>query len=108
MDDDLLKSLLKESERRFESSKTRDRVFSLFIALILGFFLTLLFAEFSWTFFGFGMGVKYTEETILGYHGFLGYNFEEAIIPTFFFACLISYPIYKQIRRYSKKKSWFG
>lgn len=104
--DEMFEKLKSQCEQKAEETKRRDRILALVISLIPGSFLVVYLSEFTQDIFGYGMGFKWTEESVLGYRGLLEFNFLAALLPVLVFSFLIHFPIYKYIRKRTLKGLW--
>lgn len=100
--------LIQEYASKLQSSKRCDRLVAVLLSILLGGVLEVFLAPFTWTLWHYGMGCRYTEETLLGYRGVVNVDWHEALVPLLILWTLFYVPIYLALRNYRKRQLWFG
>lgn len=104
--DEMFEKLKAQCEQKAEETKTRDRILALVISLIPGSFLVVYLSGFTQDLFGYGMGFKWTEESVSGHRGLVEFNIFGAIIPVLVFSFLIHFLVYKFLRKRTLRGLW--
>ncbi|MBF0227717.1 MAG: hypothetical protein HQK76_19895 [Desulfobacterales bacterium] len=69
------------------------------LSIFAGLFLWYFLSEFAFIAFGFGLGIEYTEEIILGHRGITGIKAMESFASIIMLSIAAFIPIYHQIRK---------
>lgn len=100
--------LRQEYASKLQSSKRRDRFLTAVLSILLGSVLNAFLAPFTWAIFRHGLGFRFTDESVLGHYGLLGFEWRGAILPVFILSALLYVPLYRALRAYRRRQLWSG
>lgn len=106
--DEIFEKLIKTRDEQLRASKKVDFIVALLLSSVLGVLVQFYLSEFTWSIFNYGMGIKYTDETILGNYGYLGYDVGEGALPLLTLTLIFFYFIYRLLRLIRMRRSWTG